>query len=90
MWDFDDTLPNHGVVGYGCLQVHNYREGETVFAFNNYNYDNNGVPDVTIGNVTAEGVQPDATLYHNAGSFEIINLRVFVRPKRRGLMVFVY
>ena len=79
-FDYDDNLYPQSGAGYGCLQVHNYREGETVFAFNNFNYDSNGAPDVTIGNTTVDGVHPDATLFHNAGNFEVINLRVFVRP----------
>ena len=77
-FDYDDNLYPQSGAGYGCLQVHNYREGQTVFAFNNFNYNGNGAPDVTIGNAS-EG-NPDATLNHNAGAFEIINLRVFVRP----------
>ena len=79
-FDYDDNLYSQAGAGYGCLQVHNYREGQTVFAFNNFNYDSNGAPDVTIGNATGDGVNPDATLFHNAQRFEIINLRVFVRP----------
>ena len=78
VYDYDDTLSRQGGAGYGCMQVHNYREKETVFAFNNFNLTNNGAPDVTIGN--APGADTDGTFLHNAGSFEIANMRVFVRP----------
>ena len=85
--DFNDDLYSDSGAGYGCIQVHNYLDGQTVFAFNNYNYDNNGAPDVTIGNGT--GDHPDGTFLHNAGSFEVVNLRVFVRPRARGLIILV-
>ena len=77
-FDYDDNLYSQSGAGYGCLQVHNYREGETVFAFNNFNYSGNGNADVAIGN--AAGTETDGTGLHNAGNFEVINLRVFVRP----------
>ena len=77
-FDYDDNLYPEALSGYGCIQVHNYREGETVFALNNFNLSGNGNVDATIGNVS-DG-NPDATLKHNAGQFNVINLRVFVRP----------
>ena len=76
LWDFDDTLPRQSDAGYACMQVHNYRERETVFAFNHYNWD--ATPCVTIGN--ASGDHPDGTFLDNAQNFEVIDLRVFVRP----------
>ena len=87
-FDFDDKLDrdSSGNAGYACMQVHNYRERETVFAFNHYNWD--ATPGVTIGN--AAGVDTDGTWLANAGDFEILNLRVFVRPKNRGVVIIVH
>ena len=76
VFDYDDTLPRQDSAGYACMQVHNYRERETIFAFNRYN--GGDEPYVMIGN--APGDHPDGTFLSNAQSFEIVNLRVFVRP----------
>ena len=63
--DFDDTF---AVGGYGCMQVHNYLESETVLAYNNWGTSQSGaVSDLGIGN-RATG-QPDWTSAANAQSY---------------------
>lgn len=46
-FDFDDSLDT-GTSGYGCMQVHNWGAGETVWAFNRFN--NGETPCLGIGN----------------------------------------
>ena len=75
-FDFDDSFGRDSVAGYACMQVHNYREKETVFAFNHYNWSD--TPYVGIGN--APSAHTDGTFLANADGFEVANLRVFVRP----------
>ena len=76
-FDFDDSFGRDSVAGYACMQVHNYRERETVFAFNHYNWGD--TPYVMIGNAPNHQ-HSDGTFLANADGFEIVNLRVFVRP----------
>lgn len=63
--DFDDTFVGGG---YGCMQVHNYLESETVLAFNNWGTSQSGAAiDLGIGS-RATG-QPDWTSAANAQSY---------------------
>ena len=62
-FDFGDSVDNKG--GYGSLQVHNYLEKQTVFAFNNFNAGANC--DLGIGNNPDAQGHPDWT-FSKAGS----------------------
>ncbi|MCF7818391.1 MAG: hypothetical protein K9M54_10970 [Kiritimatiellales bacterium] len=74
-FDFGDT-PSDIVPGYGCMQVHNWKDKQTVFAFNHWG----GVPstaDVGIGNAPAGN--PDWTFSKNAESYTVRRLTVMVK-----------
>lgn len=77
LYDFNDT--NEGTNNYGSMQIHNYGEGQTLFAYNDwggntaYQYD-----DVGIGNNPVNN--PDWTWQQNAGSFSLKSLEVWVYP----------
>ncbi len=62
-FDFGDSVANTG--SYGSLQVHNYLEKQTVFAFNSFNA--GGQCDLGIGNNPDEKGNPDWT-FSKAGS----------------------
>lgn len=72
-YDFGDT-PAPPDNGYGCMQLHNYTAGQTVFAINHWNV--GGTADLGIGNST--GDHRDWTFTGNASSFQHKRLRVFV------------
>ena len=62
-YDFGDAVSGNG--GYGSLQVHNYLQKQTVFAFNNFNASGNC--DLGIGNNPDTKGHPDWT-FSKAGS----------------------
>ncbi|WP_294434197.1 hypothetical protein [uncultured Victivallis sp.] len=62
-FDFGDSVGNKG--GYGSLQVHNYLQKQTVFAFNNFNASGNC--DLGIGNNPDAKGHPDWT-FSKAGA----------------------
>ena len=62
-YDFGDAVSGNG--GYGSLQVHNYLQKQTVFAFNNFNASGNC--DLGIGNNPDAKGHPDWT-FSKAGS----------------------
>ena len=75
-FDFgDEKAPP--VDGYGCMQVHNFAEGQTLFAINHWN---NG-PNADIGIGSSSGNSRDWTFAANAGSYSRKRLRIFVREK---------
>ena len=74
-YDFDDKISNSGV-GYGSMQVHNYRNRQTVFAYNNFRA---GRPDFGIGN--SDGKHPDWTFTRTMANFPEAKLYVFVGNK---------
>jgi hypothetical protein len=75
-FDFGDkyTDPQDG---YGCLQVHNYAVGHTIFAVNHWR--DGGRADLGIGNNT--NGNPDWTFCANAHTYAVKRLRVLVRPR---------
>jgi len=74
-FDFDDT-PGPLKPGYGCMQVHNHKARQTIFAINNWQAGSKA--DLGIGN-NPEG-QPDWTFAGNAERYTRKRLRVLVRP----------
>ncbi len=70
-FDFGDGPGKDG--NYGCLQVHNYLEKETVLAYNNMT---NATPDLGIGNNPDPKGQPDWTFSGNSRNFKTAELYI--------------
>lgn len=76
-YDFGDQ-PNQGV-GYGSMQIHNYRARQTVFAYNKFDAGKNS--DLGIGN--APGRNPDWTFTSSGKNYKEARLYVFVKERPR-------
>jgi len=76
-FDFGDQI-GEPTDGYGCMQVHNHKAAQTIFAINHWQ-DGGGGADLGIGNSPAGN--PDWTFTRSAGSYSFKRLRVLVRPK---------
>jgi len=76
-FDFGDQM-TEPVDGYGSMQVHNYKAGQTIFALNHWRDGGNGA-DLGIGN--SGGQNPDYTFARNSGQYSFKRLRVLVRPR---------
>jgi sialate O-acetylesterase len=76
-FDFGDQI-GEPTDGYGCMQVHNHKAAQTIFAINNWRQGGNGA-ELGIGNSPTGN--PDYTFTKNAGSYSFKRLRVLVRPK---------
>lgn len=76
IYDFGDVI-GEPRDGYGCLQVHNAGEKQTILAVNNWKAGN--AADVGIGNSTGE--QRDWTFSRSASGYKSMRLRVLVHPK---------
>ena len=73
-YDFDDQPAGDG--GYGCMQIHSWKNKVTLFAYNNFN---GNVPcDIGIGNNTA-GENPDYTFMANGGLYSTRRLTILVK-----------
>ncbi len=72
-FDFGDGAAQP-VVGYGCMQVHNYLEKQTVIAFNNIR--GNKECDLGIGNNAAKGAQPDWTFSKSGNNYKSATMLV--------------
>ncbi|MDD5729164.1 MAG: hypothetical protein PHV59_11430, partial [Victivallales bacterium] len=72
--DFGDGVDLHNVNGYGSMQVHNYLEKQTVFAFNHWNSGKNC--DVGIGNNTSGAGRPDWTSSASGKNYKDAQLAV--------------
>jgi hypothetical protein len=77
LFDFGDGIGDP-VDGYGSMQVHNYKAGQTLFALNHWRQGGGGA-DLGIGNST--GNTRDWTFTASAGSYSYKRLRVLVRAK---------
>ena len=75
VYDFNDAAggPNPG---YGCLQIHDWKSGTTIMAYNNFN--SRAPADIGIGN-RVEGPNPDWTFAGNAGDYKARRLTVLVK-----------
>ncbi|HLY07947.1 MAG TPA: hypothetical protein VKW04_01455 [Planctomycetota bacterium] len=77
VFDFGDQITDP-VDGYGSMQVHNHKVGQTIFALNHWRDGGEGA-DLGIGNST--GPNPDWTFLRNSGSYSYKRLRILVRPR---------
>lgn len=73
-YDFGD-MPSNKIPGYGCLQVHNWKEKQTVFSINKWG--NAGTVDIGIGN--APQGHPDWTFSKNGSGYSLRRLTVMVQ-----------
>jgi sialate O-acetylesterase len=74
-YDFDDE-PMPPLAGYGCMQIHSWKDRVTLMAYNSFNGD--GPCDVGIGN-KKDGGNPDYTFAGNGGAYAVRRLTVFVK-----------
>ena len=81
-FDFGDTAAAP-VNGYGSMQVHNYLQKQTVFAFNKLNGSNQC--DLGIGNNTAKGGHPDWTFSSAGKNYK--NAELYVVGKFENLKI---
>ncbi len=72
LFDFGDSGSDK-IPGYGCMQVHNWKDQQTVFAFNRWN----STGEMGIGN--SEGKTRDWTFTDNGGSYSFRRLTVLVK-----------
>ena len=78
-YDFNDTpaAPVKGkTFGYGCLQVNDWKNAATVFAYNHFN---EGMCDIGIGTNPDAEKNPDWTFASNGGRFRARRLSVLVK-----------
>ena len=86
VYDWGDSVNTYSKPGYGCLQVHNYRERQVVLSVSRTG--SSGGPGTTrtaslgIGNRNeqANTTEVDWTTAGNGGNFTTSDLYVFVRP----------
>ena len=74
LYDFNDTPHNLSVSGYGCLQIHDWKNKTTILAYNNFNH---GPADIGIGNGTEQHL--DWTFAGNASWYTARRLTVLVK-----------
>lgn len=77
VWDRVTYFPNQA--GHGSMQVHNYAQGLTLWAINNFGEDGN-VLSVGLGNSNQRGDSTDWTFSSNAAGYFSRTLYVLVRP----------
>ena len=74
-YDFDDHTEGDNS-GYGCMQVHAWKNKTVLFAFNAFN--GGAFCDIGIGN-NAKGEHADYTFMGNGGTYKTRRLAVFVK-----------
>lgn len=77
VYDTGDQMADDTADGYGSMQIHNFKAGQTFFAINNWR--GGAGADLGIGNST--GQTRDWTFSGNAGSYSQKRLRVLVHMK---------
>ena len=75
-FDFGDTVGGNGT--YGSMQVHDYQNRTTVFAFNRWN--TGETASIGIGNCADTAYGQDWTHNYTAASYETKQLDVFAKP----------
>ncbi|WP_426370132.1 DUF6701 domain-containing protein [Pseudocolwellia sp. HL-MZ7] len=75
-FDFGDSLRADRTSCHGSMQVHNYGEAQTLFAFNAW--DSNRIDSIGIGNNT--GGHPDWTFADNIDDYTLRSIEVWVQP----------
>jgi len=78
VYDFNDSPDMRQDMGYGSMQVHDWKAGATIWAFNNFNNSSNC--DIGIGS-NEDGEHPDWTFMHNASQWRTRRLSIFVLPE---------
>ena len=76
VYDFDDRPVNLDVPGYGCLQIHDWKNKTVLMAYNHFNDGSSG--DIGIGNCV-DGNNTDWTFSSNAGDFKARRLTILVK-----------
>jgi sialate O-acetylesterase len=76
IFDFGDN-PNDKIPGYGSMQVHNWKEKQTVFAINHWGLA--GTIDTGIGNSSSDKRSTDWTFVGNGGDYVLRRLTVLVK-----------
>jgi len=72
-YDFCD-VPSGSNLGYGSMQLHNYGEKQTIFAYNAFRHP---TPDLGLGNCTLRKDAPDWTFTRNAQNYIKASLKVY-------------
>ena len=75
-FDYNDSFVEQG--SYGCMQVHNYGDQQTLWSATLLNA--GGFPGVGIGNNPDQSGQPDYTTVNNVEQYDSVRLYVLVRP----------
>ncbi len=75
-FDFGDSISSTG--DHGSMQVHNYREGQTIFAYNNFNANKNAA--FGIGNNPNPNGNPDWTFDKSGPNYSSATLYVLMKP----------
>ena len=76
-FDFGDKMDTNQSPGYGCMQVHNFTQKQTVFSFNQWPAGSNC--DLGIGNSPTGN--PDWTFRSNAKEYQAGTLLILVKTK---------
>ncbi len=78
--DFGDTMNTTVSPGYGCMQIHNTAQKQTIFAYNNWRMGKNA--DIGIGNQPAGAKRrPDWTFSKSASKLQSARLLVLVKTE---------
>ena len=72
VYDFGDEVVND--IGYGCMQIHDFKAKTTIFALNNFR---SGTPDFGFGNANV-GKNPDWTFAKTGSNYKSINVYTFL------------
>ena len=76
VWDFGDALGGQKSPGYGCMQIHNWKEKHSIICFNRFGSGKGN--DIGIGN--SEGKTRDWTFTSSAKNYARGEFRVLVLP----------
>ncbi len=74
LFDFGDQMSTSVSPGYGCMQIHNWKEQQSVMCFNNFAV---GTSDVGIGNWN--GKSKDWTFSNSARNYSCGELKVLIK-----------
>jgi hypothetical protein len=77
-FDFGDSIDTVITIGHGCMQVHNYLQGHTIFSLVSFGA-NNRNPGLGIGNRPGLVTDPDWTFTSNAGIYTTKNIYILAR-----------
>ena len=72
-YDFGDSANSADGPGYGSMQIHNFKEKQTIFAYNHFD----AGPNADIGLGSNPGLHPDWTFSSSGRKYSKALLRVF-------------